>query len=545
MRSHVRTVRIATLLTLAAATSAARAQLREFQVAVVYDSRIPDSLAVAEYYAGSGKVPGGAGGIVGARPNVNVINLASIGAPAPLPGEISYPDFITRLRDPIRQGLTNAGLVGQVRCLVLTKGLPHRLWDFNAGNVGDFVNTLIPILEDNNASFAAVDSELTLLWQNLSAGEANGFQDSYADGAIINPYWKSLAPHGSFSNDNAPVAKVWTGINVGPQWNPGAAVGNPARSTAGDMMLVSRLDANTLADVRAIIDRARNLYVNTTQVTFLLDESGSNGVKDAAANGEFDNTNTTFTGFRDQDDYEATRDALTADKRWTTAKVRYNALAGVTQFYVGPRLAFAVGHGLLVTDPVLLLATYGSNHNGVPNLADGTTAGTVYASSYNYPNGAVFNTIESYNGRAFGGLAGASPSANQQQLSGFLAAGGTFGLANAWEPLADTVPDNRLIAENFFKGTLSWGEAAWSACPALSWQQFAVGDPLARVQRSSEDVNADGRVDINDLYLWETLPTGDARKDVDKSGVADANDRALILKYIRAFERSDIINARR
>jgi len=59
----------------AASVTSACAQLAEDQVLVVYDSRVPDSLAVAEYYAGSRKVPGGAGGLACVRPGEHVVNL--------------------------------------------------------------------------------------------------------------------------------------------------------------------------------------------------------------------------------------------------------------------------------------------------------------------------------------------------------------------------------------------------------------------------------------------------------------------------------------
>jgi hypothetical protein len=533
------------ILILMASATVASAQLREHQVMVVYDSRIPDSLAVAEYYAGSTKVPEGTGGQVGSRPNVLTLNLATIGAPSPAPGNITYANFITQLRDPIRAGINARGLGRQVRCLVLTKGLPHRLLDINASDIGDFVGPYVTAFNNSNITAAAVDSELVALWQNLSANENNGAADSFADGAILNQYWKSLVPIGTFNADNNQAAKNFSGVGTGPQWNPGGPLGGATRFAAGDMVLVTRLDGNTVADVRAIIDRGRDPYVNMTSAAYLFDESNSNGTKDGSANAEIDNSAGAFTAMRDMDDYEASRDALLADKRVPTAKVFYNALAGQSQFFVGPRLTWNAGQGIVVSDPVLLLATYGSNHAGNPTTSTGQASGTIYATSFNYAPGAIFNSIESYNARAFGGLAGASPSANQQQLSNFLAAGGTFGLGNVWEPFADDVPDNRLIVENFIKGNLCWAEAAWSSLPAVSWQQLVIGDPLARFQRSTEDIDNNLRIDIADIYAWEALASNDPRKDIDKSGTADANDRAIILRYVRAFERTDIFANRR
>ena len=115
----------------------------------------------------------------------------------------------------------------------------------------------------------------------------------------------------------------------------------------------------------------------------------------------------------------------------------------------------------------------------------------------------------------------------------------TFAVANVWEPLADTIPDNRLLANNFLLGTMSWAEAAWSSIPALSWMQIAVGDPLARVQRSSEDLDADGAVTVDDLHSWERSPA-----DINNSGSADAADRTLMLRALRAGERNSLLTPR-
>ncbi|MFZ4572889.1 MAG: hypothetical protein ACOYN0_00745, partial [Phycisphaerales bacterium] len=92
--------------------------LREEEVLVVYDSRIPDSRDVAEYYAGSAVVPGGAGGLRGARAGVRVFDLATSGAAVTTPGNITPANFVSRIRNPLRSHLTATGLATQVRCLV-------------------------------------------------------------------------------------------------------------------------------------------------------------------------------------------------------------------------------------------------------------------------------------------------------------------------------------------------------------------------------------------------------------------------------------------
>ena len=66
-------------LALVGLAGTASAQLGPGQVLLVYDSRSSDSKLVAEYYAGSSRVPGGAGGVKGKYP-VYVLDLATTGA---------------------------------------------------------------------------------------------------------------------------------------------------------------------------------------------------------------------------------------------------------------------------------------------------------------------------------------------------------------------------------------------------------------------------------------------------------------------------------
>lgn len=513
-------------------SSVARAQLRQDEVLVVYDSRSSDSLDVARYYAGSARV-GGTPGIPGARPGVWVFDLAASGAAIAPPGDISYADFVAKIRDPLRTFLSSNQLARRVRCLVLTKGMPHRILDTDAGAVGDSPGNLVNEFTANDATCASVDSELTLLWQNLNTGEAGGNADSRSDGLVLNPYWKLTQPLYLQPNTNIQVAKNFAASGMGPVWVPFGPVGS-TRITAGDILLVSRLDGLSLADVHAIIDRAQSVYLDPSSAIAILDESDSNGIADPGANAELDNQNSANPQLWGGDDFEQARDDLLADGRFPASFTQYNALGGGSQFFVGPRIAWTPPV-LLVSQNVFLLATYGSNHTGFPRDSAGTLAFSFYASSYNYANGAIFNTVESYNGRNFGGI-GPHPSIAQQQIVDFLAAGGTFGLGNVWEPFADSIPDNHMLVQNFVRGNLCWGEAAWSSVPGLSWMQLVVGDPLARVQRRSEDINADSRVGVDDLYAWEASPS-----DIDHSGAADNADRSILLGSIRAAERPEML----
>lgn len=533
---------ISAALGLALATGVARAQLTPSQVLVVYDSRIADSLDVAEYYAGSAKVPGGVGTYAGKRPGVRVLNLNSLGVPATAPGNIDYASFDARLRNPIRSYLIANDLVGKVRCLVLTKGLPHRLLDTDNPLVGDNpANASSETSPGGDYTAASVDSELTLLYQDLDTGEAGGNADSKADGMVLNPYWKSSQSISHYNSDYATIQKTWTNVNTtGPIWSTSTATIPSRRLLPGDLVLVSRLDAPTTQVVHDMIDRAQHVVADVDAVAILFDKD-PNG---------YDNISAPFSQLYAGNDYDLSRNAVTADGRFLTvasptvpgAGVNYNAASGADNFYVGPLLSWAAGAGPIVSQPVLLLATYGANHTGIPLTTGGTAAWTIYATSFNYAPGAIFNTIESYNGRDFGGLGiGGTP---QQQASSFLASGGTFALGNAWEPFANSVPDNLYLTQNFVLGGLTWGEAAWSSVPALSWMQIVLGDPLARLDRSSEDLTSDGAVDLEDLVRWEQLAPGSAARNLNRDASDNTTDRNLIVRTLRQGERASLVGGR-
>lgn len=516
----------------------ASAQLRPEQVLVVYDSRVLDSVLVAEHYAGSAKVVGGVGGRTGTRPGVRVFDLATGGAAAAAPGTITYANFITRIRTPLREYLAGSGLAEEVRCIVMTKGLPHRVRDTDNANSGDSPSQTETEFFNRDVTNASMESELALLWQDLSAGEAGGAADSFADGMIVNPWWSTSEPVQAYRATHIREPKSFVAAFAsGRYWTTTSTV--PASALGpGDVYLVCRLDGHTVDDVRGMLDRAAGLVVDLEDSVVVLDESGSDGVPTPTPppDTELDNQHA-IPQTNGGDDYELTRDYLYSDGRVLFINVWYDALSDEDNFIVGPNLSFD-GEGSVCGTPVILLAHYGANHAGTfPGGISDPDARSLYASSFTYARGAIFNTMESFNARAFGGL---TTLQSQEQAADFIAAGGTFAVGNVYEPFATTVPDNLILARNFLLGNLTWAEAAWSSIPFLSWQQTVIGDPLARVVRRGEDLNGDGVVDVEDLHAWERAPT-----DINHDSAINDADRQLLVRTVRAFERYDMENGRR
>jgi uncharacterized protein (TIGR03790 family) len=61
-----------------------------------------------------------------------------------------------------------------------------------------------------------------------------------------------------------------------------------------------------------------------------------------------------------------------------------------------------------------------------------------------------------------------------------LAKGATCTMGCVYEPYLGLTPNVALFLERFTIGQFTFGEAAWAAQPALSWQTTVVGDPLYR-----------------------------------------------------------------
>ena len=71
-------------------------------------------------------------------------------------------------------------------------------------------------------------------------------------------------------------------------------------------------------------------------------------------------------------------------------------------------------------------------------------------------------------------------STSQGWCGPLLARGATCTMGCVYEPSLQLTPNIALFLERFTVGTFTFGEAAWAAQPALSWQTTVVGDPLYR-----------------------------------------------------------------
>lgn len=110
--------------------------------------------------------------------------------------------------------------------------------------------------------------------------------------------------------------------------------------------------------------------------------------------------------------------------------------------------------------PALYFGWYTSEING-PFLVPG----------FRFPPGAIALHIFSFSASSMRSSKGWTP--------GFVARGVTATVGNVYEPYLELTHRPDLLVEGLARG-MTWGEAAYFALPAVSWQAIAIGDPLYR-----------------------------------------------------------------
>jgi hypothetical protein len=366
-----------------------------------------------------------------------------------------------------------------IRVLVLTKGIPRRIWDIDGHTIGDDVNAMITEFTNNRFDAACVDSDLVLLHQNLSAGsepEPAGGPKNYANNYVFNPFYQTTSRIDSFSRDNATVAKNLTFSGYG--WING--LGRPSvKLTAGDIYLVTRLSGYTAAEAIAALNRTGTIGIDRSQVSLVFDGDATNG--------------------HDVGDYGAACTLLAAE--------RIPCVHDVTDTFLTTSSNNLLGY-----------ASYGVNHRPSPPISPSGLYITDLLSFQLNP-GAVFNTYESFNGRNF---ETPSPHDAHGQVADWIRVGGTCGLGHVFEPLASGVARDSILYDRMLLREWTYVEAAYAALPYISWENVVIGDPLARLDL------------LPDAYGWEVVASHGPAGDV-ASSVADGyiEPRAQGLRTLR------------
>ena len=429
--------------------------ISETNVLVVYNSESADSQAVYDYYLTK-------------RPNVRGFDLADNTILSPT---ISYADYGSKIRNPIRSHLIDNSLEQTVQVIVLTKDIPHRIQslDLTNANIGDNANSTLTLYNAGNSTCASVDSELTLIQFDLETNEADGSYDSFADNAVVNPYFDQTNAFSSYSrssiadtnrefyrNNDEYTNNAYGWWHLGEEDTVG---GGPFQRTiftaydAGHIYLTARLDAETVQDVKDMIDRAQNITLRSDIDAILLDSDG----------GTLDYYNAPLTGSIISD-YSATATALSAE--WLQLQWNDNST-----FLIGNTSSITYSSTQRITGPVAHLHSYGVNHTGT----NSTIRDYLATFEGQLVNGASFSAYESFGARGLGGLS----NYGQAQVEEWISAGGTFATGPVWEPLTIGILKSEIFLDRFLNQGFTYVEAAWASILQLSWQSVVIGDPLA------------------------------------------------------------------
>ncbi|MCL4810904.1 MAG: TIGR03790 family protein, partial [Vicinamibacteraceae bacterium] len=312
--------------------------------------------------------------------------------------EIARNAYELAIEAPIARWLTEHALEDRIHYIVLTKGLPLRI----AGTTG------------RQATTASVDSELTLLYRKLTGGRVNTI------GPIENPYFLGDA-------------------------EPSAA--KPFTRKVHDIYLVTRLDAFTVADAKALVDRALRAERRGRVVLDMkasLSEAGNRALDTAARRLE-------SAGFGEHVLLERTGDVVSGERDILGYYSWGSSDPAIKQRVFD--LAFVPG--------------------AIAGMFVSSDARTFTAPPDTWTVGDWRNRASYYAG---------SP----QSLTGDLVREGVTGVAGyVAEPFLDGTVRPDILFPAYFQG-LSLAEVYYLAMPYLSWQAVVIGDPLCRIGPAPE-----------------------------------------------------------
>lgn len=469
----------------------AGSQLGPEHVLLVYNSDVADSVAVRDLYLEK-------------YPTVLTFDIASAGCNL-TGGTVTRQQYLDCIRNPIRDFLNGEGdlpdISQQIVVILTTRGVPARI---NGSN--EFGGQL-------NSTFASVDSELTLLQQDLEAPGTPPLNARHF-GIVDNPYHANVQPILSFPRTRIKIQRSFAQVSEG-----GPASWVATDLVPGNLYLTCRLDAapgaftTPVEEIERLLTRSPHLTATRCEAQFLLDaySAGPNMLDEGFLP-------PSFPGLAD---YPRTNSILSQDG-WP------GQLDRTSDFITGPEQTDT-------TRPLLILSTYGENHDVGGRGEDPPGNGT-YIDTYRFHPAAIFLSIESFNGNS---LIDGQPRGGQGQVLDLFPRGGSFAIGHVAEPFTFSIPDTEYLARAMILGDLSFAEAAWIAIPGLSWQQTPIGDPLARIQIlevSSPDQNRDGLIDVEDLYTAEAQ-----QLDLTCDGIVDEADRRLVLDAVRAGELEDTL----
>jgi len=167
-----------------------------------------------------------------------------------------------------------------------------------------------------------------------------------------------------------------------------------------------------------------------------------------------------------------------------------------------PNCDFILDNSIGSNEPVMGYTSCG-RHSWM--LQCGDTAYIQLCLDFDYANGALFNTFDSYNGFS---MTIDNRYEDHGMVSEFIKMGGTCGLGHTWEPLLGGIAKNDNLF-NLYQMGYSFADAAYQSIPILAWNNVVIGDPLTTIAWGKQSLISNLSWSGTNIVTGEvTIPAG-------------------------------------
>jgi len=370
----------------------------------------------------------------------------------------AYQYFIEEVANPIRQHLQNNNLTSTIRYIVMCQGVPYKIqavgdWS-SPGNIG--VDGLLCMLNTEDYD-DFVETIFNNLVDDCYPGCTPPPYNCYSFPIITNPY-----------NDED------SNFDFDSRFKPDYYTGSWGGYSYKLSYLVSRLDGLSFELITDMIDRSVDADKSGEAAWILDNDTVSYGI---GVNGDFTSAKSRLENYGFNVEYNNT-------DTWIT-------------------------HNTYDEGPVMGYTSLGVHAEG-SNPAYQTYV--IDSLLFDFANGSVFNTFESYNCYSISNLR----RIGQGVMAEFTSIGGTSGAGHIWEPYAGAVSEPYVYFPYYAMG-YNQIDAAWQGLSYLAWRNVVVGDPLTTIAWGKQSLTSNlnwsgtnlvtGEIDISDL---KTLTIADS-----------------------------------
>ncbi|MCZ7609781.1 MAG: TIGR03790 family protein [Ignavibacterium sp.] len=339
--------------------------------------------------------------------------------------------YVDKIKTPIENYLNSTivngvALKNTIRYIVMCKGVPMKLLtyiDFNADLDPD------PNVESNPSYWTKYNVSIDALTCLLYNPVINLYGTSYS--SLSNPYYNQADMSFQFNK------RFLTNYFHNGSWYVN--------------YLVTRLDGNSYNDIIGMIDRANaSDYTGNKWWIMDADTCHNQGVTKSVHS------------------QNLIKNSLNRLKSYgfNTNPLNYD-----------PWCDFILDNSIGSNEPVMGYTSCGRHSWMLLCNPEHNPAYIQLCLEFDYANGAIFNTFESYNGFS---MYINNRYDDHGMVSEFIKMGGTCGVGHTWEPLLGGAAKNDNLF-NLYQMGYSFADAAYQSIPILAWNNVVVGDPLTAI----------------------------------------------------------------